>query len=387
MSNSDIIPYGKQDVNQDDIDAVIQVLKSDFITQGPQIPAFENALKQYTGAGHAIAVSSGTAALHIACLALDVGKEDIVWTSPISFVASSNCALYCGAKVDFVDIDQNTYNMCATELENKLKTAKRENKLPKVVIPVHLSGQSCDMKQIAKLAKEYDFKIIEDASHAVGGKYENRPIGCCQYSDITVFSFHPVKIITTAEGGMTLTNSSELAAKMDLYRTHGITRDENRMTEKSHGPWYYQQIELGFNYRMTDIQAALGLNQLKRIDDFVKIRNELAERYNDLLKTLPVTIPTQIKESYSARHLYIICLNNPSSHQIVFKKMRELGIGVNLHYIPIHMQPYYKKLGFKEKTFTKAENYYKRAISLPLYSKLTYEQQDRVVNALKKALI
>lgn len=378
-----MIPYGKQDISQSDIDAVIEVLKSDFITQGPKIPAFEKSLMDYTGAKHALAVNSATSALHIACLALDVGKGDIVWTSPVTFVASANCALYCGAEVDFVDIDAKTYNISVEALEEKLIVAKKQNKLPKVVIPVHLSGQSCDMETIKNLSVEYGFKIIEDASHAIGGKYKEKAIGDCTYSDITVFSFHPVKIITTAEGGMALTNDHGLAERMDLFRSHGVTRKEHLLTEKSHGPWYYQQIELGYNYRMTDIQAALGISQMKRLDHFVAIRNELATRYDQLLTNSSLTLPKILPECLSARHLYIIKIENPDQHKFIFEEMRKKGIGVNLHYIPVHLNPYYQDLGFNKGDFYNAEEYYSRAMSIPLYTKLTHEQQDLVVNTLK----
>ncbi len=384
-----MIPYGKQDINSDDIDAVIDVLKSDFITQGPMVPAFEDAVKTHTGVKYALAANSATSALHIACLALGVGQGDIVWTSPISFVASANCALYCGADVDFVDIDEKTYNMCPIKLEEKLLSAQKIGKLPKVVIPVHLSGQSCDMEKIALLAKTYGFTIIEDASHAIGGKYKKQAIGNCRYSQITIFSFHPVKIITTAEGGMALTNDAALAEKMDLLRSHGITRDPRLINEASHGSWYYQQIELGFNYRMTDIQAALGLSQIKRLDQFVEKRQQLAQRYDEILTTLPVITPYQTHDSSSARHLYIIKIDNQkcsNSHRQIFEKMRDLEIGVNLHYIPIHMQPYYQKLGHKKGDFPIAEDYYAHAISIPLYTQLSHHQQDQVIAALKQAI-
>jgi UDP-4-amino-4,6-dideoxy-N-acetyl-beta-L-altrosamine transaminase len=342
-----MIPYGKQDINQEDIDAVIEVLKSDFITQGPSVPLFEKTLQNHTTAKYGIAVNSATSALHIACLALGVGKGDLVWTSPITFVASANCALYCGAEIDFVDIDSKTYNMCPGQLELKLRAAKKANKpTPKVVIPVHLCGQPCEMEKIAALANEFNFRIIEDASHAIGGKYQGKPIGNCQYSDITVFSFHPVKIITTAEGGMAMTNNVHLADKMALLRSHGTTRDTDQMTEKTHGPWYYQQIELGFNYRLTDIQAALGISQVKRLNQFVNTRHQLANRYNKLLHDLPVITPYQHKDAYSAFHLYVINLDHKKlnkTHKQVFEKMRDLNIGINLHYIPVHMQPYYQK--------------------------------------------
>ncbi|ART79738.1 UDP-4-amino-4,6-dideoxy-N-acetyl-beta-L-altrosamine transaminase [Oceanisphaera avium] len=302
-----MIPYGRQDINQADIDAVIEILKSDFLTQGPKVPLFEKTVADYVGSDHAVAVNSATSALHIACLALGLGPGDWLWTSPITFVASANCGLYCGAQVDFVDIDPRTYNLCAKELEKKLITAKQNGTLPKVVIPVHFSGQSCDMQAIHALSKRYGFKIIEDASHAIGGKYKKEPIGNCRYSDITVFSFHPVKIITTAEGGMAMTNNPQLAEKMQLYRSHGITRDPSFMTHEPDGSWYYQQIELGYNYRMTELQAALGISQMQRLDGFITQRHKLAQRYNELLADLPITLPWQHVDSDSSWHLYVIC--------------------------------------------------------------------------------
>jgi UDP-4-amino-4,6-dideoxy-N-acetyl-beta-L-altrosamine transaminase len=386
MTTKKMIPYGKQDINQDDIDAVVEVLKSDFVTQGPKVPEFEKCLTDHTAAKHAIAVNSGTSALHIACQALGVGKGDIVWTSPITFAASSNCALYLGAEVDFVDIDEASYNISIDRLNRKLIEAKSIGRLPKVLIPVHLCGQSCDIEAIQQLAEKYDFKIIEDASHAIGGKYKDGPIGNCVYSDITVFSFHPVKIITTAEGGACMTNDTALAQKMALLRSHGITRDEDLMTEESHGPWYYQQIDLGYNYRMTDLQAALGASQMKRIDEFVKVRNDLAQRYDQKLSNLPVITPDQHDDCYSARHLYVIRLKDASNHRVVFEKLRDLGIGVNLHYIPVHLQPYYQKIGFNKGDFPNAENYYSSAISIPLYTKLSHGEQDQVIDALNTVL-
>lgn len=385
-----MIPYGKQDITQADIDAVVGVLKSDFLTQGPQVPLFESKIKEAVSAEYALAVNSATSALHIACLALGVGKGDVVWTTPITFVASANCALYCGAGVDFVDIDPETYNLSPVKLEQKLLSAKKNNlPLPKVVIPVHLCGQPCEMVKIHKLSLEYGFSIIEDASHAIGGKYKGRPIGNCEYSDITIFSFHPVKIVTTAEGGVATTNNSTLAQKMDLLRSHGITRDEKLMTEISHGGWYYQQVDLGFNYRMTEMQAALGVSQLGRLHHFVAKRNELAVHYDYLLKDLPIIIPKQIDDSYSGRHLYVIRLklNEISlSHRNLFILLREKGIGVNLHYIPIHTQPYYKELGFNQGQYPEAEKYYQEAISIPLYHTLTDENQLYVVNSIKQTL-
>ena len=384
-----MIPYGKQEISQQDIDAVIDVLKSDFLTQGPQVPAFEKSLTDYTGAEHALAVNSATSALHIACLALGLGEGDWLWTTPVTFVASANCGLYCGAKVDFVDIDPKTYNMCPQALESKLEQAKQNNCLPKVVVPVHLCGQPCDMKAIRELADKYGFAIIEDASHAIGGRYEGKPVGCCEYSDITVFSFHPVKIVTTAEGGAALTNNAELAQKMALFRSHGVTRDESLMTEASHGGWYYQQVELGYNYRMTELQAALGVSQMTRLDDFVAARHRLAERYNQLLSELPVTLPYQLTGTYSGLHLYVIRLNLDAiakSHREVFEALRTNGIGVNLHYIPVHTQPYYQKMGFKPGDFPHAEDYYREAISLPMFHLMTEQQQDEVVRVLRQVL-
>lgn len=382
-----MIPYGRQDINQDDIDAVVGVLHSDFLTQGPMVPAFEKSIAHYCSARHAIAVNSATSALHIACLALGVGNGDIVWTTPITFVASANCALYCGAQVDFVDIDPLAYNISVDCLREKLEQAEKNGNLPKVVIPVHFAGQSCDMAGIYALSQQYDFNIIEDASHAIGGRYKNEPIGNCRYSDITVFSFHPVKIITTGEGGMALTNDGEIAKKMDLLRSHGITRDITEMSQKPDGPWYYQQIDLGFNYRMTDIQAALGVSQMHRLDEFVSKRHAIAERYNKLLADQPVVTPSQHVDSYSGMHLYVIRLNLEqiqASHCQVFESLRDQGIGVNLHYIPVYLQPYYESLGFKKGYCPIAESYYSEVISLPMYPSLSEVQQDKVIEELRK---
>ena len=384
-----MIPYGRQDINQQDINAVVEVLKSDFLTQGPQVPAFEQAIIDACDAKYAVAVNSATSALHIACLALGLGNDDWLWTTPNTFVASANCALYCGAKVDFVDIDPRTYNLCAKQLEKKLIAAQKVGKLPKIVIPVHFSGQSCDMQAIHELAKKYGFNIIEDASHAIGGKYKGEPIGNSRYSDITIFSFHPVKIVTTAEGGMAVTNNAKLAEQLDLLRSHGITRDEKLMTQDMDGPWYYQQIALGFNYRMTELQAALGLSQMQRLEAFVIKRNELASRYDNLLHDLPITLPWQHPDSYSARHLYVIRLQLEqinTTHLDVFNALRAAGILVNLHYIPVHMQPYYQKMGFASGQFPEAEKYYKEAISIPLFSAMTEGQQDTVCSTLKTIL-
>lgn len=384
-----MIPYGRQDITPADIDAVVAVLRSDYLTQGPMVPRFENAVADYCGAKHALAVNSATSALHIACLALGLGPGDWLWTTPLTFVASANCGLYCGAKVDFVDVDPRTYNLCPQALERKLLAAEKEGRLPRIVVPVHLCGQPCDMVAIHALARRFGFKIIEDASHAIGGRYRGETIGHGRYSDITVFSFHPVKIVTTAEGGMTLTNDADLANRMALLRSHGITRDPAQMTHEADGPWYYQQITLGFNYRMTELQAALGVSQMERLDAYVSRRHVLAERYNRQLSTLPVTIPWQHPDSYSGLHLYVIRLQMEKinqSHREVFESLRAQGIGVNLHYIPVHTQPYYRQMGFKPGDFAEAERYYAEAISLPMYPTMTETQQDQVIAALHEAL-
>ena len=381
-----MIPYGRQDINQADIDSVVDVLQSDFLTQGPKTPLFEKTVSDYCGAEYGVAVNSATSALHIACLALGLKKGDWLWTSPNSFIASANCGLYCGAKVDFVDIDPKTYNLSTKELEKKLIQAKQHNKLPKIVIPVHFAGQSCDMKKIHSLSQEYGFKIIEDASHAIGGMYLDRPIGGCQYSDITVFSFHPVKIITTAEGGLATTNNKEFSARMQLFRSHGVTRDSELMTKETEGDWYYQQVDLGFNYRMTELQAALGVSQMQRLDEFIAKRHILQQRYDSLLSGLPIIKPYQDKHSFSALHLYPIQIDFSKvsrNRKQIFNKLRENGIGVNVHYIPIHTQPYYLQFGFREGDLLSSESYYSRTISLPLFHAMTVEQQDEVCNVLK----
>ncbi|MDO6444376.1 UDP-4-amino-4,6-dideoxy-N-acetyl-beta-L-altrosamine transaminase [Colwellia sp. 1_MG-2023] len=383
-----MIPYGKQNISQEDINAVIEVLQSDWLTQGPKIPAFEQAVASYCNSNNAVAVSSATAALHIACLALNVGKGDIVWTTPITFVASANCALYCQATIDFVDIDKDSGIMSIEALTVKLEEAALNNRLPKVVIPVHLAGQSCDMQAIKALSVQYKFRIIEDASHAIGGQYKNNPIGSCQFSDIAVFSFHPVKIMTSAEGGMALTNDAELAEKMQLLRSHGITSDQNKMTEHSHGPWYYQQIDLGFNYRMTDIQAALGLSQLEKVDEFVKKRNQLAQQYDLAFEQTNITPLKQNSQCYSAYHLYVIQLHeqNSAKHKTFIEQLRANKIFTQVHYIPVHFQPYYQELGFKLGDFPAAETYYQRALSLPLYPGLTESEQQYVIDKVKSLL-
>lgn len=384
------IPYGRQNITEADIKAVEDVLRSAFLTQGPSVPDFERSVANHCSVEYAVAVNSATSALHIACLALGIKQGDWVWTSPATFVASANCALYCGAQVDFVDIDPDTYNMSVERLSEKLNQAEITGRLPKVVIPVHLCGQSCDMARIYALGQRYGFRIIEDASHAIGGKYRGESIGNCCYSDITVFSFHPVKVITTGEGGMSLTNDAELAKRMQLLRSHGITRDESEMTHVSDGPWYYQQIELGYNYRMTDLQAALGLSQMTRLEEFIAKRHVLASRYNEKLAELPLVLPYQIPDSYSGQHLYVIRLKpdeRRKSHRLVFESLRAAGIGVNLHYIPVYLHPYYRKMGFEPGYCPEAELYYSEAISLPMYPDLSFSQQDRVIEVLSRTML
>lgn len=384
-----MIPYGRQEITTADISAVVDVLKSDHLTQGPVVPRFEEAVARHVGAAHAVAVNSATSALHIACLALGLGPGDRLWTSPVTFVASANCGRYCGADVEFVDIDPRTYNLCPEALERKLEIAARDGRLPKAVVAVHLSGQSCDMAAIHALSQRYGFRIIEDASHAIGGKYRGQFIGNCQFSDITVFSFHPVKIITTAEGGMALTQDAELAARMARLRSHGITRDPAEMTHLPDGPWYYQQLELGLNYRMTELQAALGLSQLQRLDAYVTERHALARRYDHHLSSLPLITPWQHPDSYSGLHLYVIRLSLDKitrSHREVFEALRERGVGVNLHYIPVHLQPYYQQLGCRPGDCPEAERYYREAISLPMFHTLGEDSQDFVVQALTEVL-
>ncbi|WP_456384473.1 UDP-4-amino-4,6-dideoxy-N-acetyl-beta-L-altrosamine transaminase [Desulfolithobacter sp.] len=384
-----MIPYGRQDIAAEDVAAVVEVLGSERLTQGPMVPEFEKSVAQYCGASRGVAVNSGTAALHLACLALGIGPGDVVWTSPITFVASANCALYCGARVDFVDIDSRTGNLCAETLARKLERAEKVGTFPRVVIPVHLCGQSCEMAAIHALSQRYGFHVVEDASHAIGGQYRGRPIGCCRYSDITVFSFHPVKIITTGEGGMALTNDAGLAARMTRIRSHGIIRDLAEMEKEPDGPWYYEQVELGYNYRMSDLQAALGISQMGRLCQYVERRQALARRYDRLLAGLPVQPLWQHPDCESSRHLYVIRLRLDDigvSHREVFTALREYGIGVQLHYIPLYRQPYYQRMGFAREQYPQAEQYYAEAISLPLFPTLTEDEQNKVVDTLRRVV-
>ncbi len=380
-----MIPYGRQDISQDDIDAVVAVLRSDFLTQGPLVPQFEASVAAWCGVAHAVAVNSATSALHIACMALDLGPGDVLWTVPNTFVASANCALYCGASVDFVDIDPQTYVMSVSALEAKLKASHEVGRLPKVIVPVHLCGQSADMAAISALAQAYGVRVIEDASHAIGATYQGRPVGDCRYSDIAVFSFHPVKIITTAEGGLATTNNPVLARKMELARSHGITRDPAEMTHAPDGPWYYQQISLGYNYRMTEMQAALGLSQMGRLAEFVARRQAIAARYDVLLSNLALDRPVQSPDAASSWHLYVIRVAQ-DRHAEVFDALRAGGIGANLHYIPVHTQPFYRDMGFAPGMFPVSEAYYSTAISIPVYYGMTDADQDRVVEVLAGAL-
>ena len=382
------IPYGRQQIDEEDVQAVADVLRSDFLTQGPAAPAFEKAISDYCGAAHAVAVNSATSALHIACLALGVGPGDRVWTSPITFVASANCARYCGASLDFVDIDPRTYNLSPEALEEKLARAARAGQLPKVVIPVHFTGQSCDMEAIGVLARRYGFRVLEDASHAIGGTYGGTRVGDCHHSDVSVFSFHPVKIITTGEGGIATTNDPTLARRMEFLRSHGITREPGEMTHAPDGPWYYQQVTLGFNYRMTDIQAALGLSQLRRIDEWVARRHQIADTYDLDLAPLPLTRPFRSPDGRSALHLYVVLVQEVTGRlrRQVYDVLRAGGVGVNVHYIPVHLQPDFARFGLRKGDFPVAEDYYQRTLSLPMFPGLTEEQRSRVVGLLRGAL-
>ena len=380
-----MIPYGRQQISEDDISAVVNVLRSDFLTQGQVVPKFESEICNYTGAKFGVAVNSGTSALHIACLALELGKGDFLWTSPISFVASSNCGLYCGAKIDFVDICPSTWNISVEMLEAKLINAKKDNNLPKVLVVVHLCGLSCDMKAINMLSIKYGFSVIEDASHALGGEYKEKPIGSGIYSEITTFSFHPVKSITTGEGGMAVTNNKKLAERMKLFRTHGITKNPLEMTHPSDGSWYYQQVTLGFNYRISDIHAALGVSQLLRLNDFIKKRSEIAKIYDEELQNLPLQRQFQSNNSKSAHHIYLIRVDKVHRKKII-DLMHSVGIQTNVHYIPIYRQPYYKEMGFKAKNFPESEAYYDEAITIPIHPGMSPKNTSRVVEQLKSIL-
>lgn len=385
-----MIPYGRQWISEEDIQGVVDVLRSSRITQGPSTEKFERQLAKKVDAEYAVVVNSATSALHLACKALGVGKGDYVWTSPNSFVASANCALYCDARVDFVDIDISTYNICAKALQRKLEIANENGTLPKIVIPVHFSGHSCDMEVIYELSKKYNFKIIEDASHAIGGLYQGRKIGACEFSDICIFSFHPVKIITTGEGGALLTNDKKIGEVVKQLRGHGITRDKNKMQCKSPDPWYYEQLDLGYNFRLTDIQAALGISQLNRLDEFVTRRNLLAKRYEIALRSLPIITPCVTANVYSSWHLYVIRLQLikiKRSRREVYEYLHDAGVQAQIHYIPIYRQPYFKRYGFSEKDFPANEKYYESVITLPLYPALQEKEQDQIIENVKDALL
>jgi UDP-4-amino-4,6-dideoxy-N-acetyl-beta-L-altrosamine transaminase len=383
-----MIPYGRHDVTEDDIEAVLRALRSDFLTQGPVVPLFEEAIAARVGGEYAVAVNSATSALHLACLALDVSPGDLVWTVPNTFVASANCARYCGADVGFVDIENDTWNMCPIDLERRLLAARSVGRLPKVVIPVHFAGQPADMPRIAELAVEFGFRIIEDASHAIGASIQGIPVGSGTWSAITVFSFHPVKILTTGEGGMAVTQDPTLASRMRRLRSHGITRDSTEFSQPQRGSWHYEQQGLGFNYRLTDIQAALGLSQLERLDAYVERRNRLAARYAAALEEMAVAKPVVRAGLLSAFHLFVVRIpaNARRSRDSVFGLMRDQGVGVNVHYAPVHLQPYYRALGFGPGECVEAEQYGEEALTLPLYPTLTEAEQDRVIAALGSAL-
>ena len=384
-----MIPYAKQDISDEDIDSVIEVLKSDFLTQGNKVPLFEDIISERVGAKYALAANSATSCLYLSCLSLGLSKEDILWTSPITYVASANCALYCGAEVDFVDIDPLTWNISVEILEEKLKTARKIKKVPKILVLVHLAGNPCDLQKVFDLSKEYGFSIIEDASHALGSKYSGEHIGSSVYSDISVFSFHPVKNITTGEGGMILTNNQKLSEKIHLYRSHGITRDTKKMINKEEGLWYYEQLLLGFNFRMSDIHAALGISQMNSLDKFISKRNELSQIYTEELKGLPLTIQRVRKEDLSAWHIFVIRLKLSElklSRLEIYNSLRNMGIGVNVHYIPVHLHPFYKNLGFNKGDFPNSENYYDGAITIPMFTKLKKKEMKFVIQALKESI-
>ena len=382
---SKFIPYGHQQISDSDIEAVVKVLRSDWLTQGPQVPTFEKILAKKVGANHAVAVNSATSALHLACLALGLSSGDCLWTVPNTFVASANCGRYCGAEVDFVDINPKTWNINVDHLQEKLEIASKKGLLPKIVVPVHFSGQPTEQERIWSLGQKYGFKVVEDASHSIGAKRNGEPVGSCRWSDITVFSFHPVKIITTGEGGMALTNDQKLNNRMKRLREHGINRDPKLMKNPPDGPWYYEQLDLGYNYRMSDIQAALGLSQLNHLEDFVSIRNKLAQLYDKQFLKLPLQLQIIPKNNYSSRHLYVIRIES-RNHLRVFKELKKKGIGVNLHYRPVHLQPYYLQLGFEIGNFPEAEAYGREAISLPLFPSMSQEQQFRVISSIKELI-
>ncbi len=379
-----MIPYSRQSINENDINEVIKVLKSEMITQGPIVEKFEKTICSYTSSNYSVLTNSATSALHISCLALGLSKGDILWTSPNSYVASANVGLLCNAKVDFVDIDPENYNMCPTALSIKLKNAEKLGQLPKIVMPVHFAGQSCDMIKIKKLSEKYGFKIIEDASHAIGGSYNNTKIGSCRFSDITVFSFHPVKIITTAEGGCAITNNEEIFEKLKLLSSHGVTRNPKFMAEKNSDKWVYDQISIGFNYRMSDMNAALGLSQLLRIDCFLKKRNKIAKKYFQQLKNIDLKLPKQEDYNLSAFHLFPIQVKN---RKRIYELFHQNDIKVNVHYRPIHTQPFWQKRGFKSGLFPNSEFYYSQAISLPIFYDLNDELQDNVIKILQNSFL
>ncbi len=385
------IPYGRQTIQASDIEAVMQVLKSDWITQGPAIEHFEQKLAKRFESPHALAVCNATAALHLAYLAAGLGPGKKLWTSPNTFLATANAARFCGADVDFVDIDPKSWNLSVEQLVLRLSQAEKTGQLPDVLAPVHFGGNPCEMEAIAGLARKYNFQVVEDASHAVGARYQNHPIGSSHYSDFTVFSFHPVKIITTGEGGAILTHNTAAYERMARLRSHGMTRNPKLMQQEGEGGWYYEQLELGFNYRITDIQAALGESQLERLDSFIQQRQVLAKRYSELLADLSADLALQLPsvsaEAVSAWHLYVIRIpSRKGMRKQVYDHLQKAGIEVNVHYIPVHLQPYYRQLGFKPGDFPEAEAYYREAITLPLFPTLTLKQQDFIVSTLKEAL-